>query len=222
MPETLAIARQRGLRVVSEVELPPGQYQLRAVAADEVGNRIGQRAVRPGGARFLRSRLVNERRVADLRVSECPADGAGQGSACERATGAANDDTRVHARRRARVVRLDLTRTCRVHRPNVVDIASTVRAAEGRFVFEHREERSSTELQGASAGMGTAFRFHSCTWCRGGLSPAWRGARAPATPTRPSAETCSSESVNTGRDAAAHHSVGTHGGAALGRAPGGP
>jgi hypothetical protein len=43
--------------------------------------------------------------------------------------------------------------------PHRLDMSTTVRGDDGRVVFENREQRSSTDLQGRNGGYGYAVRF---------------------------------------------------------------
>jgi hypothetical protein len=42
---------------------------------------------------------------------------------------------------------------------HVVELSTTVRATDGRVVFQNREERSSADLQGASGGYGYGLQI---------------------------------------------------------------
>ena len=152
-PDTLAIARQRGLRVVSEMALPPGRYQLRAAAAEEGSNRSGS--------------VLYDIEVPNFYGPGLSMSGVSltSGSASATPTVRPKDPlpnvlpgppttTREFARGDTLALFAEFYENMPGAPPHVVDIATTVRAADGRIVFEHREERSSTDLQGASGGYG--------------------------------------------------------------------
>ena len=102
-PDTLAQTKQRGLRVVSQVDLPPGRYQLR-VAVGEEGGACGQRAVRPRGARLLSRAADHERHRPDLRLRQADAVGAAEEPARRLPPWTSNHRARVQSRRRAGAV----------------------------------------------------------------------------------------------------------------------
>ena len=157
-PDTFARARERGLRVVSEVQLPPGRYQLRAVAAEEGGNRSGS--------------VLYDLEVPDFYGSGLSMSGLSLTSALVSAmvTVRAEDPladvlpgppstTREFERDDTLALFAEFYENASDAPPHVVDIATTMRAADGRIMFEHREERSSTELQGAGGGYGYGLQI---------------------------------------------------------------
>ena len=152
-PETHAIAMQRGLRVVSEIALPPGLYQLRGVATDEGGNRSGS--------------VLYDLEVPDFYAPGLSMSGVSLTVASERATPTilGKDPladflpgppvtTREFAPQDVLALFAEFYENTPGAPQHVVDLATTVRAADGRIVFEQREERSSADLQGAGGGYG--------------------------------------------------------------------
>ena len=152
-PETHAIAMQRGLRVVSEIALPPGLYQLRGVATDEGGNRSGS--------------VLYDLEVPDFYAPGLSMSGVSLTVASERATPTilGKDPladflpgppvtTREFAPQDVLTLFAEFYENTPGAPEHVVDLATTVRAADGRIVFEQREERSSADLQGAGGGYG--------------------------------------------------------------------
>ena len=157
-PETLAVARQRGLRVVSEIALPPGRYQLRAAAAEEGSNRSGS--------------VLYDLEVPDFYKAGLSMSGVSLTSAAASATPTVRPKDPLAdvlpgppatMREFERADRLGLFAEFYENMPgaptHVVDIATTMRDADGRIVFEQREERSSTDLQGASGGYGYGLQI---------------------------------------------------------------
>ena len=152
-PETHAITMQRGLRVVSEIALPPGLYQLRGVATDEGGNRSGS--------------VLYDLEVPDFYAPGLSMSGVSLTVASERATPTilGKDPladflpgppvtTREFAPQDVLALFAEFYENTPGAPQHVVDLATTVRAADGRIVFEQREERSSADLQGAGGGYG--------------------------------------------------------------------
>jgi VWFA-related protein len=143
-PDTAALVRDRGLRVVSMLTLPPGRYHLRVAAAEEGANRTGSV-------------------FYDLEVPDFRAPGLHISGIALTASGALDDVTvraedpfagillgppvAARAFTRADVIAL----LAEVYEngvtdapPHVIDVSAVVRAADGRVVFENREERSSS------------------------------------------------------------------------------
>ena len=152
-PETHAITMQRGLRVVSEIALPPGLYQLRGVATDEGGNRSGS--------------VLYDLEVPDFYAPGLSMSGVSLTVASERATPTILGEdpladflpgppvtTREFAPQDVLALFAEFYENTPGAPQHVVDLATTVRAADGRIVFEQREERSSADLQGAGGGYG--------------------------------------------------------------------
>jgi hypothetical protein len=157
-PETFAIARQRGLRVVSEMALPPGRYQLRAAAAEEGGNRSGS--------------VLYDLEVPDFYRPGLSMSGVSLTSASGSATPTVRPKdplpnvlpgppttTREFTRGDVLALFAEFYENMPAAPSHVVDVATTVRAADSRIVFEQREERSSTDLQGASGGYGYGLQI---------------------------------------------------------------
>ena len=157
-PDTLARAKSRGFRLVNQVSLPPGRYQMRIAAASR-GGRSRQRALRPRGAGFLEGEVRDERRGADV--------------------------ARGRARRRPSSRRIRWPTICPVRRrrcassrrddtialfaefyenspgapAHMLDFKAELRAEGGRVVQNVTDQRSSTDLQGGSGGYGFSARL---------------------------------------------------------------
>ena len=157
-PETLAISRERGVRVVSEIVLPPGRYQLRGVVTDGGGGRSGS--------------VLYDLEVPDFYGSGLSMSGVSLTAASQDAmpTVMGKDPlanvlpgppvaTREFGRDDVLAFFTEFYENLPDAPPHVVDLATTVRDADGRIVFEHREERSSTDLQGAGGGYGYGLQI---------------------------------------------------------------
>lgn len=157
-PDTLAAARQHGLRVVSEIALPPGKYQLRAAAAEEGGNRSGS--------------VLYDLEVTDFYRPGLSMSGVSLTSSSMGATPTVRPKDplpnvlpgppttmREFARGDVLALFAEFYENRPDAPPHAVDIATTARAADGRIVYEHREERSSTDLQGGSGGYGYGLQI---------------------------------------------------------------
>ena len=159
MPMTYARARERGFRITSAVNLPPGRYQLRVSAADTAGvaGSVGRTLVVPD---FYKAPLV----MSGLTVLSA--------SGVLAPTAKVKDDpvglllmrppttSREFTRDDQLLLFAELYENQQNAQPHMIDITTEVRADGGRVVFNNTEQRSSTELQG------------------GGSSASARGARA--------------------------------------------
>lgn len=153
-PDTLARARARGFRVVSQVDLPPGRYQLR-VAAGETGGKVGS--------------VIYDLEVPDFTKAPMTMSGVSvtAASAGETATVMPKDPlaqllpgppttVREFDREDTIAVFAEFYENMPGVPPHVVDVSLTVRADDGRIMLSDTEQRSSTELQGGRGGYGFA------------------------------------------------------------------
>jgi hypothetical protein len=155
MPMTYERARERGFRVTSAINLPPGRYQLRVSAADSAGvaGSVARTLIVPD---FYKPPLVmsgvtvlsaSGLLAPTARVKDDPV-----GQLLMRPPTAA----RAFTRDDQLVVFAELYENQQNAQPHKVAITTEVRAEGGRVVFNNTEERSSTELQ--AAGSSTAAR----------------------------------------------------------------
>jgi VWFA-related protein len=153
-PETLEAARARGVRVVSELALPPGRHRVRAVVSDEAG-RAGSAAYDLdvpdfGDVRLALSGVALSAASAGQVVTARAFDPLGQWL----------PGPPIATREFARGDRLTLFAELYENRPDApvhgVDLTTTLRAPDGRVVFRSEEARSSSELTGGRGGYGYA------------------------------------------------------------------
>lgn len=151
-PETHALISREGLRLSSRMSLPPGRYQLRVAAREVLSGRGGAVLYDLAIPRFTEQPLA----ISGLAVSSGAASRmpwahedpelrrllAGPPTASRRFT--AGDRLTVFAEIYDNAGRGG----------HVVDIATTVRASDGREVFRTMETRSSDELPGGRGGYG--------------------------------------------------------------------
>ena len=148
---TAAVARERGMRVLSEFALPPGRYQLRVATAEEGAGRSGSvfydvEVPDFQKAGFAMSGLTLTAASAQAMPTVRPQDPlAGVLPA---------PPTTSREFERSDVVALfaEFYENASTAPPHTIQLATTVRAEDGRVVFENREQRSSTDLQGARSG----------------------------------------------------------------------
>ena len=150
MPMTYARARERGFRITSAVNLPPGRYQLRVSAADTAGvaGSVGRTLVVPD---FYKPPLV----MSGLTVLSASGVLAPTAKVKDDPVGLLLMRPPTTAREFTRDDQLllfaELYENQQNAQPHMVDITTEVRAEGGRVVFNNTEQRSSTELQGGGA-----------------------------------------------------------------------
>jgi hypothetical protein len=155
-PETRAAIDRAGVRVMDRLDLRPGRYQLRVVAADSAPGVVGS---------------VNyDLEIPDFRAAPLSLSGLVLTSSRAAETPSANMDEDIKrmlpgppTTRRVFAGGEELALLAEVYdtqasTPHRVDIVTTVQSDDGRVLFTHADERSSSELGGASGGFGYTAR----------------------------------------------------------------
>jgi len=153
MPATLARARERGFRITTAVNLPPGRYQLRVSAADAAGvaGSVVRTLIVPdfykpplamSGVTLLSASGVL---APTARVKEDPV-----GQLLMRPPTTAREFTRDDQL----VLFAEVYENQAGGQPHMIDVGTEVRAEGGQVVFRNSETRSSTDLQGGRGGYG--------------------------------------------------------------------
>jgi VWFA-related protein len=157
-PATAAATRERGMRLVSEVQLPPGRYQLRVGAAEEGADRSGSGFfdldvpdfhTAPFTMSGVALTSAGAAATPSVRAQDSLKDVLPGPMATQRDFGR-NDQIALFA---------EFYENLRNAPPHSIDLSTTVRANDGRVMFENSEARSSTDLQGRSGGYGYAVRI---------------------------------------------------------------
>lgn len=156
-PDTLTRVKSQGFRVTSQMELPPGRYQLR-VAAAESGGTSGT--------------VMYDLEVPDFYKTPFTMSGLAMtaASAGQTPTARSKDPLRdflpgppTAAREFQRGDELalfaEVYENASGSAAHKLDITTTVRADDGRVVLQNQEERSSTELKGGRGGYGFTTRI---------------------------------------------------------------
>jgi VWFA-related protein len=156
-PETLARVKTHGFRIISQIDLPPGRYQLRCAAA-EAGGKAGS--------------VLYDLEVPDFSKSPLTMSGIALTSASAGLTPTAKSKDPLGqmlpaapttAREFQRNDEVALFAEFYENQPNAaphkIDLTTTVRSDDGRVILQTQEERSSTELQGGRGGYGYVSRI---------------------------------------------------------------
>jgi VWFA-related protein len=155
-PDTLARVKARGFRVISQMDLPPGRYQLR-VAAAESGGKSGS--------------VLYDLDVPDFYKMPFTMSGLAMtaASAGQTPTARSKDPLRdflpgppIAAREFQRGDEIALFAEIYENAAgpaHKLDITTTVRSDDGRVVLQNQEERSSAELKGGRGGYGFTTRI---------------------------------------------------------------
>jgi VWFA-related protein len=163
-PDTHARLKDKGFRVVSEMNLPPGRYQLRVAAADTA--KSGSVLYDVDVPDFYKAPLT----MSGITMTS--------GSAAQAPTVAPKDSfpqmlpaprstLREFTRGEEIALFAEFYENAAGAPPHNFDITTTIRADDGRVVFENREQRSSTDLQGGRGGYGYAARLSTLEFAPG-------------------------------------------------------
>lgn len=156
-PETAARVRAGGFRILTQLALPPGRYQLRVAASEANGRRAGS--------------VLSDLEVPDFDREPFSMSGLALTSISSALAPTARQNYPLNellpgplSTLREFPVGDELAIFAEVYdntsaTPHKVDISAVVRAETGLTVFQAREERDSAELQGSAGGYGFAARI---------------------------------------------------------------
>jgi VWFA-related protein len=151
-PDVKSRVQSQGFRLLNRVSLPPGRYQFRVAAHDEGNGTVGA--------------VIYHLEIPDFHKAPFSMSGVLLSSKAGVATMTARADPQLQKLMPAPPVGLrafpqndELMAFVEVYdragtTAHTVDIVTTVKSDAGTVVFEHDDERSSSELQGASGGYG--------------------------------------------------------------------
>jgi VWFA-related protein len=156
-PDTYERAKARGLRVLSQANLPPGRYQLRVAAGNKAGKagsvvydlEVPDFSKEP----FIMSGVALTAASAGQAPTIKPKDPLGDFLPGPPTT------VREFDRGDLVVLFAEFYENARGAAPHMLDFKAELRAEGGRVVQQVSEERSSTELQGSSGGYGFNARL---------------------------------------------------------------
>jgi VWFA-related protein len=151
-PESMERAKQDGLQVVSELRLPPGKYQIRAVVSNRA-NKAGSVVYDIDVPDFTKQPLMMSgisltSRAAAQLLTVRPKDPLRDFLPGPPTTVRAFDASDTIA------LFAEVYENLRTRTAHTVDLTATLRTDDGRVIRTISEQRSSTELQGAPGGFG--------------------------------------------------------------------
>jgi VWFA-related protein len=154
-PDTQARVKERGFRVLSQMDLPAGRYQLRVAAAE---------SLRSGSALYdLEVPDFNKTPVAMSGITLTSASAAQVPTVAPKDTFAAllpapRSTIREFPRGDELALFAEFYENAPGAAPHMFDIEATIVDEEGHVIFRDSDERSSTELQGGRGGYGYSTR----------------------------------------------------------------
>ena len=166
-PDTLEAIKTRGLRLMTQVQLPPGRYQMRVASAEQEGKTSGTVLYDIEVPDFWESPLtMSGVMLTSTAAGLVPTVGQGivdlgpvlPGPPTTVREFNVDEDIAVFA---------EVYENAPDMPPHVLDLSTTVRSDVGQIVFENREERSSTELEGGRGGFGYSVEIPSSTLAPG-------------------------------------------------------
>jgi VWFA-related protein len=150
-PDTYERARREGFRVVTEMRLPQGRYQLR-VAAGNRGDKAGSVLYDLDVPDFSKGLVMSG--VAMTSASSATAPVARAKDPLREFLPAAATTAREFASSDSLMLFAEVYDNEKTATPHTVELTATLRADDGRVMKTVTEQRSSTELQGSAGGYG--------------------------------------------------------------------
>jgi len=152
-PETLAAVNARGVRLLSALDMPPGRYQIRVAATEEVGGTTGSVLYDLEIPDFFKAPLtMSGVAVTSLAAQEVVTVGS-EGMIAPLVVGPTTA-TRDFSQSDTLALFAEIYENAAGSTPHTIELSTTIRSSDGRVVFEAKEERSSTELQAGRGGYG--------------------------------------------------------------------
>lgn len=154
-PDVHALAVKNGIRVLSSLDLPTGRYQIRIAAGEDGAQRSGTVLYDLEIPDFVKAPIsMSGVTLTAASAAQMPTVGS-EGTLSAFLPGPTLA-TREFDRSDTLGLYAEVYENVPDATPHKVDLSVTVRAEDGRTVFQAREERSSTELQAGRGGYGYA------------------------------------------------------------------
>jgi VWFA-related protein len=152
-PETLVAAKARGIRVLSEVDMPPGRYQIRVAASEEGAGLTGMVLYDLEVPDFFTAPLTMSGVALTAASSVAVVTVGSEGMIAPLVAGPTTAN-REFSRDDTLALFAEVYENEPDASPHTLEISASVRSADGRMVFKLTEEHSSTELQAGRGGFG--------------------------------------------------------------------
>jgi VWFA-related protein len=159
LPATYRQVLRSGLRVTSRIDVPPGHYQLRIAATERGAKRTGSVYYDLEVPDFTADPLT----MSGLLISSslaglAPTIAGGPDDELRKALPGPPTVSRTF-RAQEELALLAEVYDNEAKTPHTVDISTTVRVDDGREVYKHEDQRSSSELGGGKGGYGYTARI---------------------------------------------------------------
>jgi VWFA-related protein len=166
-PESHARVSQYGVRILRHLSLPPGRYQLRVAAQDTGKVKQGSAHLDIDVPDFTKEPLALSNialaSTADRAVYSPPKPGFDPFNGLLPGAPSALREF-PNQSELAAAIEVYINKPVPVHR---FDVSTTVKADDGRVVFNQDEERSTEQLHGTPGGFGFAVRVPIQNWTPG-------------------------------------------------------
>ena len=166
-PESHARVLQHGVRILRHLSLPPGRYQLRVAAQDTGKVKQGSAHLDIDVPDFTKEPLALSNialaSTADRAVYSPPKPGFDPFNGLLPGAPSALREF-PNQSEMAAAIEVYINKPMPVHR---FDVITTVKADDGRVVFNHSTERSTEELHGTPGGFGFTARVPIQDWTPG-------------------------------------------------------
>jgi len=166
-PESHTRVSQNGVRILRHLSLPPGRYQLRVAAQDSGKVKQGSAHLDIDVPDFTKPPLAMSSialaATADRAVYSPPKPGFDPFNGLLPGAPSALREFPNNSEFAA-AFEVYVNRPTPVHR---IDVTTTVKADDGRVVFNHSAERSTDELHGTPGGFGFTTRIPIQNWTPG-------------------------------------------------------
>jgi VWFA-related protein len=157
-PDTHTRAMERGVRVLSQHNVPPGRYQLRVAAGNRTGTAIGSVLYDVEVPDFYKLPLSMSGVALTSTAAGQAATVKAKDPLAEFLPGPATT-AREFQRNESIALFVEFYEGQGDRAAHMLEFKAELRAEGGRVVRESTEERSSTEIKGSSGGYGFGARF---------------------------------------------------------------
>ncbi len=156
-PDSVPRVRAGGFRLLNQIDLPPGRYQLRVAVMEENGRRAGSVATDLDVPDFTKEKLAVSGLAITSALSGLTPTARSKDPLAKMLPGPMTTY-------RDFVTGDELALFAEIYdntgkQPHKVDLEATLKAEGGQTVFQTREERDSSELAGGPGGYGFSVRI---------------------------------------------------------------